>query len=65
MTGTGTRRCRRRARLTRGVVATEYILVCGLLVLTIAFAVPAAIDLFKNAYQIIAAVVCSPFPAGM
>lgn len=54
-----------RRRNTRGAVAVEYVLVCALLVLGTAFVVPSAMKLFRYAYQVIAAVVCSPFPAGL
>ena len=46
-------------------MAVEYVLVCALLVLGVGFVVPSAMNLFRYAYQVIAAVVCSPFPAGM
>ncbi|MBN2712462.1 MAG: hypothetical protein JXR97_08550 [Planctomycetes bacterium] len=48
-----------------GAVAVEYILVCALLVLGVVFSVPYAMDIFQYAYQVISAVVCSPFPAGL
>lgn len=48
-----------------GAVALEYILVCALLVLGVVFSVPYAMDIFQYAYQVIVAVVCSPFPAGL
>lgn len=53
-----------RVRQQRGVVALEYILVCALLMLGVAFVTPMAMELFQYAYQAIVAVVCSPFPAG-
>ncbi len=49
----------------RGAVALEYILVCALLMLTVGFAVPGAMEVFRYAYQVIVAVVCSPWPAGL
>jgi len=53
-----------RRRRERGAVMLEYALVVALLVLAVAFAVPDAIALFGYAYEVLASVVCSPFPAG-
>lgn len=49
----------------RGAVALEYVLVCALLMLAIGAAVPYTMRLFAYAYQVIAAVVCSPFPSAL
>lgn len=56
---------RRKLNPERGSVATEYVLVCAVLVVVVVFSVPVAMDLFQYAYQVFAAVVCSPWPAGM
>lgn len=55
----------KRVHQKRSAVALEYILVCALLVLGLVGGVPVAMALFQYAYQVIAAVVCSPFPAGL
>jgi len=48
----------------QGAVAIEYILVCAMLVLGVSVSVPLAMERFMYAYQVITAVICSPFPAG-
>ena len=52
-------------RARRGVFAVEYILVCALLVLGAAMAMPYAMSLVGSAFDVVAEVVCSPFPAGL
>ncbi len=52
-------------RARRGAFAVEYILVCALLVLGAAMAMPYAMSLVGSAFDVVAEVVCSPFPAGL
>lgn len=55
----------RKGRGRRGVFALEYILVCALVVIGAAMAMPVAIELMGSAFDVVAEVICSPFPAGL
>lgn len=46
-----------------GAVMVEYILVCALLILVGAAAVPSAISIIGSAFEIVLAVIGSPHPA--
>jgi len=48
-----------------GAITLEYVLVCALLMLTVGFVVPGTMEVFRYAYQVIVAVICSPLPAGL
>ncbi len=59
------KRMTRADRARRGAFAVEYILVCALLVIGAAMAMPYAMSLIGSAFDVVAEVVCSPFPAGL
>ena len=64
MTAGNALRWKNKKRAARGAVTLEYIIVAAMLILAAASLVPETIVLFGYAYEVLAAVVGSPFPSG-